>query len=228
MTTSLRSVGDAELEVTDWGSGEPLVFIQTALTADELLPLARDEALAGYRKIVYHRRGYAGSSPAVPPGSIARDAHDCVGLLAALGIERAHVVGFSYSGAVAMPAGGQRAAAYEQPGADRTATGPRGTRGGVPGGQRATDPDASGAWPGRGSRRVPLAPDRPGLARQDRAAGPRLRPPDGTRRGHLLRLRHAGPVGLGVRYPKTRGGSPARSCMSVGATADRGSPRSAS
>jgi len=102
MTTSLRSVGDAELEVTDWGSGEPLVFIQTALTADELLPLARDEALAGYRKIVYHRRGYAGSSPAVPPGSIARDAHDCVGLLAALGVEDAHVVGFSYSGAVAM------------------------------------------------------------------------------------------------------------------------------
>ena len=33
---------------------------------------------------------------------MVRDADDCDGLLAALGVERAHVVGFSYSGAVAM------------------------------------------------------------------------------------------------------------------------------
>lgn len=102
MRTAVRSVGDAELEVTEWGSGEPLVFVQTALTADELLPLARDQALDDYRKIVYHRRGYAGSSPAVPPGSVPRDADDCAGLLAALGVDRAHVVGYSYSGAVAL------------------------------------------------------------------------------------------------------------------------------
>jgi pimeloyl-ACP methyl ester carboxylesterase len=95
-------VGDAELEVTEWGSGDPLVFVQTALTADELLPLAREEVLDGYRKVVYHRRGYAGSSPAAPPGSVPRDADDCASLLADLGIDRAHVVGFSYSGAVAL------------------------------------------------------------------------------------------------------------------------------
>jgi hypothetical protein len=55
---------DVTLEAHDLGTGEPVVFIQTALIADELLPLARELALAdGFRRIVYHRRGYVGSSP---------------------------------------------------------------------------------------------------------------------------------------------------------------------
>jgi hypothetical protein len=36
----LVAVGDAELEVSDWGSGDPIVFLPTALVADELVPLA--------------------------------------------------------------------------------------------------------------------------------------------------------------------------------------------
>jgi pimeloyl-ACP methyl ester carboxylesterase len=103
MSTRLISVDGAALEVHEWGGGDPVVFIQTALTADELRPVAMDPALQhGYRKIVYHRRGYAGSSPVRPPGSVARDASDCRALLTALQIPRAHVVGFSYSGAVAL------------------------------------------------------------------------------------------------------------------------------
>lgn len=95
-------IGDAVLEVTDIGAGEPVVFAQTALTADELLPVAHATADAGYRCIVYQRRGYAGSSPVIGPGSINRDAADCAALLTALRIERAHVVGVSYSGAVGL------------------------------------------------------------------------------------------------------------------------------
>jgi pimeloyl-ACP methyl ester carboxylesterase len=103
MSTRLISVDGAALEVHEWGGGDPVVFIQTALTADELRPVARDRALQhGYRKIVYCRRGYAGSSTVRAPGSVARDAADCRALLTALNIERAHVVGFSYSGAVAL------------------------------------------------------------------------------------------------------------------------------
>lgn len=95
------TVGDARLEVLDEGSGAPVVLIQTALTADELLPLAarlRDR----YRTITYHRRGYCGSSPTTGPGSISRDATDCRALLDVLQVSRAHVVGLSYSSAVAM------------------------------------------------------------------------------------------------------------------------------
>jgi pimeloyl-ACP methyl ester carboxylesterase len=94
-------VDGAELEAVVLGSGDPVVLVQTALTADELLPLA--ERLRGHFRVVhYHRRGYAGSSPATQPGSVSRDAADCAGLLDALGIDRVHVVGTSYSAAVAM------------------------------------------------------------------------------------------------------------------------------
>jgi pimeloyl-ACP methyl ester carboxylesterase len=90
------------LEVFDWGSGEPVLFIQTALTADELRPLAADPGLDGYRKILYHRRGYGSSTPADSQGSITRDAADCAELLTELVVDRAHVVGLSYAGAVAL------------------------------------------------------------------------------------------------------------------------------
>jgi pimeloyl-ACP methyl ester carboxylesterase len=97
------AVSDAVLEVELRGSGQPVVLIQTALTADEFRPLADQSPLQGtYRLILYHRRGYAGSSPVAGPGSIERDALDCQGLLAALGVQRAHVVGVSYSAAVAL------------------------------------------------------------------------------------------------------------------------------
>jgi pimeloyl-ACP methyl ester carboxylesterase len=92
----------AALDVVVDGSGEPIVFIQTALTADELRPLADAPALAGHRRIVYHRRGYGGSSPVDGPGSIRQDAADCRALLAALDLDRAHIVGLSYSAAVAL------------------------------------------------------------------------------------------------------------------------------
>ncbi len=99
----LIDVGGLELEVLDVGTGDPVVLVQTGLTADELAPLAEHLVDRGaYRAIVYHRRGYAGSSPVHGPGSVIRDAVDCRNLIAALGLARAHIVGFSYSGAVGM------------------------------------------------------------------------------------------------------------------------------
>lgn len=101
--TAMRmiAVGDARLDVLDQGSGEPVLFIQTGLTADELLPLA-DRLRLRFRTILYHRRGYGRSTPIADPGSILSDAADCRGLLEALRIPRVHVVGLSYSGAVGM------------------------------------------------------------------------------------------------------------------------------
>ena len=96
-------VPGVELETLVWGSGEPVVFIQTALVADELLPLAQEPALAqGYRKIVYHRRRYGRSSGADGIGSVSRDASDCVALLDVLQVDKAHIVGVSYSGAIGL------------------------------------------------------------------------------------------------------------------------------
>ena len=99
----LISVDGAQLEVEVRGSGEPVVLIQTALLADEFVPLAQQPQLRdSFQTVLYHRRGYAGSSPVDGPGSIAHDAADCLALLGALGIERAHVVSLSYSGPVAL------------------------------------------------------------------------------------------------------------------------------
>ncbi|MEV0298536.1 alpha/beta hydrolase [Nocardia sp. NPDC050710] len=103
--TGIRRVAlaDATLDVDVRGTGEVVVLIQTGLVADECAPLAERLALRhGFRTVRYHRRGYGGSSPDRGPGSIDRDALDCARLLAALEIESAHVVGLSYSGAVAL------------------------------------------------------------------------------------------------------------------------------
>lgn len=103
MALGLVTVDGARLEVEVSGEGEPVVIIQTALSTHELIPLGdRLRRQARCRTITYHRRGYAGSSPAPGPGSVAGDAADCRALLAALGVQAAHVVGASYSAAVAL------------------------------------------------------------------------------------------------------------------------------
>ncbi len=99
----LVPVGDVVLETAVAGSGPPVLWIQTALTADELVPAAGLVAATGrYRSIVVHRRGYGASSPSDGDGSVDRDARDHLAVLDALGAERAHVVGASYSAAVAL------------------------------------------------------------------------------------------------------------------------------
>ena len=101
---------DATLEVDVRGSGEPIVLIQTALVADEFVPIASRPVLRdNYTIVLYHRRGYAGSSPIQGPGSIVRDAIDCRRLLAELRIDRAHVVGVSYSAGCRFAVGCRRA-----------------------------------------------------------------------------------------------------------------------
>jgi pimeloyl-ACP methyl ester carboxylesterase len=92
-----------ELEYEDSGTGEPVVFIHGAFIADTFRPLLAEPSLAGhYRLILYHRRGYAGSSRASEPVSVARQAADCRALLRHLDVERAHVMGHSYGAIVAL------------------------------------------------------------------------------------------------------------------------------
>ncbi len=98
----LRTAG-AELEYEVSGTGEPAVFIHGALIADTFRNLMTEPALASqYRLIHYHRRGYSGSTRAQGPVSIAQQAADCRALLRHLGVIRAHVVGHSYGGDVAI------------------------------------------------------------------------------------------------------------------------------
>jgi pimeloyl-ACP methyl ester carboxylesterase len=97
------SVNGAELEYEVVGAGEPVMLIHGALLAEAYAPLCGEPALtAHYRLVRYHRRGYAGSSRVAAPFSIAQQAADCHALLRHLGIERAHVVGHSSGGVMAL------------------------------------------------------------------------------------------------------------------------------
>lgn len=96
-------LGDAHLELDVSGRGEPVVLIHGALIADAFLPLAANTDLArDFRLIVYHRRGYAGSSPLTRTTSLGEQAADCLALLHQLDIHRAHVAGHSLGGAIAL------------------------------------------------------------------------------------------------------------------------------
>ncbi len=97
------SVDGAVLEYEIVGAGEPVVLIHGAFIAEAFAPLCAEPALAArYRLVRYHRRGHAGSSPAPVPFSSAQQAADCRALLRHLGIERAHVVGHSSGGVMAL------------------------------------------------------------------------------------------------------------------------------
>lgn len=91
------------LEVEESGRGEPVLLIHGALVADALAPLLREAALTDrYRLIGYRRRGHGRSDPLTSAFSLEQQAQDAAALLHALGVDRAHVVGHSAGGAIAL------------------------------------------------------------------------------------------------------------------------------
>jgi len=93
--------GEFELEIR--GTGEPVVLVHGSHIADAFAPLVLEPALLErYRLVCYHRRGFAGSPQPAGPLSIAQQAADCRALMGSLGIKRAHLVGHSYGGVIAL------------------------------------------------------------------------------------------------------------------------------
>ncbi|HEY2282449.1 MAG TPA: alpha/beta hydrolase [Solirubrobacteraceae bacterium] len=96
-------VGEIELSYERAGSGPPLLMIMGMSgtfdhwNADFLADLRRD-----FETIVYDHRGVGASSRLEGPVTIARLAEDAAGLLAALELESAHVLGISMGGMVAQ------------------------------------------------------------------------------------------------------------------------------
>ncbi|WP_394215270.1 alpha/beta fold hydrolase [Brachybacterium vulturis] len=91
------------LDVWSDGAGEPLLLLRTALSAQHLVPLSRQPVLGDhFRLLTYDRRGYGASPPAQGPGSLAREAAEAATVLDDLGAKSAHVLGDSYSVALAL------------------------------------------------------------------------------------------------------------------------------
>src|SRR5438105_14877028 len=84
------------------GTGEPVLLLHPGFVADGMLPLLDRPALSGYWLVAPHRRGHGSSGPTQPPLGVADLAADVLGLLDALGIARAHLVGHSLGACVAL------------------------------------------------------------------------------------------------------------------------------
>ena len=96
-------IGGRELEYEVRGAGEPVVLVHGVLIADAFAPLLVEPVLTErYQLILYRRRGYAGSTHPDGPLSIEQQAADCRAFMRHVGVQRAHIVGHSYGGAIAL------------------------------------------------------------------------------------------------------------------------------
>ena len=94
---------EVTLEYRVTGKGDAVVFIHGGLFADGLEPLARSRVLqARHRVLEWHRVGYGRSGPAAGHADIASQAAQLVQLMQRVGMPRAHVVGHSSGGLIAL------------------------------------------------------------------------------------------------------------------------------
>jgi pimeloyl-ACP methyl ester carboxylesterase len=97
------AVGDAELAYRVLGQGEPLLLIQGfRATMDDWDPTLLDALAAHYLVVVFDNRGMGRSTAPAEPFDIRRLTDDAAGLLAALGLARVSVMGYSMGGFIAQ------------------------------------------------------------------------------------------------------------------------------
>ncbi len=95
-------VGGLHLEYEDHGQGDVLVLLHGLGCSAQDWGLQIPALSKHYRVIAPSLRGFGGSDKPGGPCSIMQYADDIVALLDALGIDRAHVLGHSMGGAVAL------------------------------------------------------------------------------------------------------------------------------
>ncbi|MHB8120461.1 MAG: alpha/beta fold hydrolase [Methanothrix sp.] len=96
-------VGDINIAYRVLGQGDPVVLIMGySSTMDMWDPRFLDNLSTKYKVVIFDNRGMGNTT--APPGnfSIAQFANDTAGLMAALGIEKSHVLGWSRGSFVAQ------------------------------------------------------------------------------------------------------------------------------
>lgn len=97
------TVGDIQLHSVEIGTGKPVILIHGFPQHWWMWRrLMRDLAAAGFRAIAYDQRGMGGSS--IPQGGYGKShlAKDLAGLMDAMAIEKASVVGYDHGGGTAL------------------------------------------------------------------------------------------------------------------------------
>lgn len=95
------NVNGIEIACVDEGKGAPVLLVHGLGGSHDDWRLQRNEFAARHRLLVPDLRGF-GASGRREPFTIQQHARDMIALLAALGIRRAHVVGLSMGGAIAI------------------------------------------------------------------------------------------------------------------------------
>jgi pimeloyl-ACP methyl ester carboxylesterase len=103
-------VGSAELEYTESGSGDAVVFVHGSLNDRRAWGQQIEEFSRRYRVIAYTRRHHFGSEDLTAGGgpSVSAAADDLIALLEELSIAPAHIVGSSYGAFAALMAATRR------------------------------------------------------------------------------------------------------------------------
>ena len=100
---SMAKINGTELAYSVRGEGEPVLLMHCGFVADGFAPLLNQTVLTErYQLIAYQRRGYGASARVTGPMNVSEQAADAQALLRHLSLERAHVVGHSYGGVVAL------------------------------------------------------------------------------------------------------------------------------
>ncbi|HEY0812521.1 MAG TPA: alpha/beta hydrolase [Pseudonocardia sp.] len=97
-------VNEIDIEYEVIGHGEPLLLIHGSNLATGLAPLAAALTVEtpSLQVVRYHRRGMAGSGGRCWPITVQQQAADALGLLDALGLPSAHLLGYSYGAVIAL------------------------------------------------------------------------------------------------------------------------------
>jgi pimeloyl-ACP methyl ester carboxylesterase len=96
----MQTTGELKYDIR--GDGDAILFIHGAFYEDFLAPVRDAAALEGYRRVLYHRRGYADSARYRGELSFEQEAADALSVLRHAGLASAHVVGLSSGGVVAF------------------------------------------------------------------------------------------------------------------------------
>jgi pimeloyl-ACP methyl ester carboxylesterase len=100
---SRATLDGVELDYEIRGAGEPVVFVHGGFLINGFKPLMDDpNLLKRYRLITYHRAGYGNSTHLKSPVTISDHARHLRMLLEYLKIPRAHIVGHSSGGSIAL------------------------------------------------------------------------------------------------------------------------------
>lgn len=98
-------VGGARVAYVESGSGAPLLLLHGGESHKRQYDMFLPHLASGIRAIAADQRDVGDASRSEGPYSMADLADDCIALMDALQLDRAHVMGISFGGAIAMHVG---------------------------------------------------------------------------------------------------------------------------